>query len=294
MEDSKSEEHSSKESSALLLPLVSNEGRAVPPLTSSTDEAAPVFSSSSATVTSISASYASNSSSQHTKLPEPPPLIAMSSLTSASFLLEAPPNLNTEAESLEKEKPQLANQKQSLGSEEKPSIPSLITLDSSAASPPATVQQKTPATDSTSSLEAPNKLETLGKKSPKVSSVNVGGLGAGKPKAFLAMMNTASSTTPKKQTKKVDSSGGSGSGGRGQGSKHRSPLSGSSTKKNAAEVVPSRSSNRNIKRPRTYEEEMDDLRAAAKASATKKTKITSKVGGVWEGESKGGRGDKTV
>ena len=277
MEESKSVQDA-QVPAALVLPAVSNEGPSVPPLTSSKGGVASLITSSTTTVTSSSASSASNSSPQHTKLPEPPPLIAVSNLTSSSFTTTGTPsNSKTDAGSLEKEKPLLVSQRPIVEVEKKPNMPSLVALEGDGISATITDIQKNQSTDSASSQEAPKKSEILSKKLPKVTSTNVGGLGAGKPKAFLAMMATNASSTPKKQARKLDPSSLSGSGGRGQGSKNRSPLSGSSTKKTTAEVVPSRSSNRNIKRPRTYEEEMDEMRTAAKASAAKKAKATSKV-----------------
>lgn len=97
-----------------------------------------------------------------------------------------------------------------------------------------------------------------------------GGLGAGKPKAFLALMASA---TKKQLTKK---SPGAAKASKGPGNRTKvSPLNPGSSKK-AEQQVPSRSSNRSIKRPRTYDEDMDELNAM-KPFAMKKAKGTSKV-----------------
>ena len=222
-----------------------------------------------------------SSSPQYTKLPKPPPLIAMSTLTTTDFIPKAQATVKLKADvgspGDELKRTSLISEGDSTGKSK---------VELAAGGPKISV---TKVLESTSSLEpaksevvakksevVAKKSEVVVKKSPGSSPAKLGGLGAGKPKAFLAMMSNAS--TPKKQTKKPAAAGGGGSGGRGQGSKSKSsPLSGSASKRPAAEVVPSRTSNRNIKRPRTYEEEMDEMRAAAKASAVKKAKTSSKV-----------------
>ena len=104
-----------------------------------------------------------------------------------------------------------------------------------------------------------------------------GGLGAGKPKSFLTMMGS-NSTTKKSSIKKTTTNKPAGSGGRGQVNKGKpSPLSSTHPKK--GEQAPSRSSNRSIKRPRTYDEELDGIKMM-KMMVSKKTKGTAKSGGV--------------
>lgn len=105
-----------------------------------------------------------------------------------------------------------------------------------------------------------------------------GGIGAGKPKAFLTLMNSSSHTTPKRQPAKKSGSlrgSGGGSGSKGQGTKSKASPSSSSKK---ADVTPSRTSNRSIKRPRTYDEELDDLKAlklSKKAKGVPKVRTTT-------------------
>ena len=104
-----------------------------------------------------------------------------------------------------------------------------------------------------------------------------GGLGAGKPKAFLAFMTSATKKQPAK--KPLTTPKGGGGGGRGQGNKNKTPLSGGSKKggevKGGEQQTPSRTSNRSIKRPRTYDEDLEDLKTLK--SSTKKAKGTPKV-----------------
>ncbi len=119
-----------------------------------------------------------------------------------------------------------------------------------------------------------------------------GGLGAGKPKSFLALMGNS---TPKKQSikKPANRSGGSG-GSKGQGYKNKSSALSQSKKSgdSAPNHTPSRSSNRSIKRPRTYDEELDDLKNLKSLATTKKSKGTGKArkrGRGEGGEVEGGR-----
>ena len=128
------------------------------------------------------------------------------------------------------------------------------------------------------------KLEGDSNSSQKVPSAGPSlsvGLGAGKLKAFISMLG---GSTPKKQSTKK-ASGGVGTGGRGQGGRSKpSPLSsGASSRKVGGDLAPSRSSNRNIKRPRTYDEEMDELKTM-KALFAKKAKAAPKVSDVVGGD----------
>ena len=138
------------------------------------------------------------------------------------------------------------------------------------------IKQSTPAPKLVPDVDSNQKIPPPpgGGGSPNV------GLGAGKLKAFISILGNAA--TPKKQsTKKAGGTGGSGSKGQGVRSKPP-PLSSSvPSKKAGGDQAPSRSSNRNIKRPRTYDEEMDELKST-KASFTKKGKTSSKVCGVFE------------
>ncbi len=105
-----------------------------------------------------------------------------------------------------------------------------------------------------------------------------GGLGSGKPKAFLALMT---STTKKQVIKKSPQASSlkppnTSKGTKGQGSKSKGSPSGSTQLKKGEAVGPSRTSNRSIKRPRTYDEEIDDLKAV-KLPSSKKSKGMPKV-----------------
>lgn len=96
------------------------------------------------------------------------------------------------------------------------------------------------------------------------------GLGAGKPKAFLAMM---ASITKKQPTKRAP---GNSKATKGQGTKKGSPSSLAAHSKKGDQQAPSRTSNRSIKRPRTYDEDLDDLKML-KQPLSKKAKGTPKV-----------------
>lgn len=102
-----------------------------------------------------------------------------------------------------------------------------------------------------------------------------GGLGAGKPKAFLALMTS----TAKKQLKKAPP--GATKTSKGPGNKSKSSLL-SSALSRKGDPAPSRTSNRSIKRPRTYDEECDELKAM-KPVPGKKLKGTLKVSIATEG-----------
>lgn len=101
-------------------------------------------------------------------------------------------------------------------------------------------------------------------------------MGLGKPKAYLTMM------TSKKQTSKKSPQGSSlkppstAKATKGQGSKSKGSPSSSAQPKKGETVGPSRTSNRSIKRPRTYDEEVDDLKAM-KPTSSKKSKGMPKV-----------------
>jgi hypothetical protein len=113
---------------------------------------------------------------------------------------------------------------------------------------------------------------------------STGGLGAGKPKAFLTLMTS----TAKKQPKKTPPSANKASKAQG----NKTLLSSAQPKK--ADPTPSRTSNRSIKRPRTYDEECDDLKAV-KPVPGKKQKGTPKVSGVCLCVCvEGGRGGKSI
>lgn len=132
--------------------------------------------------------------------------------------------------------------------------------------PPKAASGKVVAKDLTTPITTPDK-------GGADSGKPAGGLGAGKPKAFLALMASA---TKKHLTKK---SPGAAKASKGQGNRtttnKMSPLNLGSSKK-AEQPVPSRSSNRSIKRPRTYDEDMDELKAM-KPFTVKKAKGASKV-----------------
>lgn len=87
--------------------------------------------------------------------------------------------------------------------------------------------------------------------------------------AFLALM-TSGTKKPKKT-----SPGGVVKASKGQGTKKASPSSSALVKK-LVDQAPSRTSNRSIKRPRTYDDDWDDVKAV-KPSPIKKIKGTPKV-----------------
>ena len=105
---------------------------------------------------------------------------------------------------------------------------------------------------------------------------SMGGLGAGKPKAFLTFMTSSA----KKPSKKTPPS--AAKANRGQGNKNKVSLTSTAPlpKKGDSGPTPSRTSNRSIKRPRTYDEECDDLKVL-KPTPGKKLKGTPKVSVVW-------------
>ncbi len=223
-------------------------------ITSATQSGTTVTSSSAPATTSLPSIDSKFPSPAYATLSKPPPLISVSSLGTTDSIPKAQATVKLKAEPVSPGKEgSMDSLSQAVTAEEK-----ATTLNPKSSSKQA---------DSESS-----KLEPA--KNLVSSPASTGGLGAGKPKAFLAMMNSAVST-PKKQTKRP-AVGGGGSGGRGQGSKSKSSPLSSSSKKQVVDVVPSRSSNRNIKRPRTYEEEMDEMKATARTSV-KKAKTTSRV-----------------
>lgn len=100
-----------------------------------------------------------------------------------------------------------------------------------------------------------------------------GGLGAGKPKAFLALMASATKKQPAKKAPP-----GASKAGKGQGNKSKPSSSATTPSRKVEQQVPSRTSNRSIKRPRTYDEDLDDLKALkSSSSSSKKAKGTPKV-----------------
>ena len=157
-----------------------------------------------------------------------------------------------------------------------------VTSDSSsvigvteAAKPPTTGPLNANASSSASgvlNVSASGMLNVIKTLSSSPSSNSGGGLGAGKPKAFLALMT---SSAPKKQTKRATNNRAGASGSKGQGTTKTKASPSSTVNSKKTEQLPSRTSNRNIKRPRTYDEELDDLKAL-KMSATKKAKGTPK------------------
>lgn len=119
-------------------------------------------------------------------------------------------------------------------------------------------------------VQTPGRVETQVVPGPSTPKSSTGGLGAGKPKAFLALMTSST----KKQSKKTPP--GAAKASKGQGNKNKASPSSSVLLKKPVDQAPSRTSNRSIKRPRTYDEECDDQKAL-KPLLTKKIKGTPKV-----------------
>lgn len=244
---------------------------------SSTSEILPSSSTSRSVIvpsSSVSAGISQPAIIQHTSLPKPPPLIATSSLTSGNT-----PKAYSMSKLHETSVPSLSS---IVKDPVEPNVTPSLSLVDEASNSPVTESRNESTTKvmNTAVFKDPNKSDILQKISPggpSANIANIGGLGAGKPKSFMSMMEGTS--TPKKQSKKAV--GGGGSGGRGQGSRNKpSPLSsGVTSKKAGGEHAPSRTSNRNIKRPRTYDEEMDELKSVKASSSSKKAKATSKVSG---------------
>lgn len=213
-----------------------------------TFSSSPPSSSRSVLATSGPAAVGDNQAPviQQAVLPKPPPLINTSSL-SAKLQISSVPSPSSLV-------------KDSVKGPVDPNVTPTLSSGGGISNP------------STSAIKLEVDIGASQKIPPGGPPLNVG-LGAGKLKAFMSMLNVSS--TPKKQSTKKT---GRGSGGRGQGGRTKpSPLgSGAASKKGGGEQAPSRSSNRNIKRPRTYDEEMDELKTTA--SFSKKAKAAPKVG----------------
>lgn len=189
----------------------------------------------------------STKQSTGTALPKPPPLVAA---------VSSVPSVTQEAN----------------GSTASSSTSGSSTIISSIGSTKTPQKLKAAEVPQTSTEAKPKELPTLTSAVGSIKSNTSGGgggLGAGKPKAFLALMASA---TKKQLTKKVPPS----KANKGQKNKSKAPLSTPVLSKKGGENAPSRTSNRSIKRPRTYDEELDDLKAL-KPSSSKKAKGPPKV-----------------
>ena len=100
-------------------------------------------------------------------------------------------------------------------------------------------------------------------------------MGAGKPKAFLTLMTSGSKKQPAKRS--PGTSRAKGQGNKSKSSASAAAASVSTPAKKGESHVASRTSNRSIKRPRTYDEDLDELKAVKASSSSKRAKGNPKV-----------------